>query len=309
MSSSQWQADIEIHTELAKQCIESQFPQFKPIENIYQLAEGWDNCVFLVNETWIFRFPRRKVAAPLIERENQLLPVLSQRLTLATFNPIFQGQASKLFPYAFHGYKMLPGEAAYQLTLSHQQRQNSIQPLALFLKQLHSTDRQQAQQLGAKPQVYDRTDASFIVEALWQRFQHINERGFAILNETVFAKEMQIALEIQLDKKHQVLVHGDLYSRHLLFDQGKLSAVIDWGDVGINHPAVDLAVVYSFLPKDLHEIFWQYYGAVDQSTQDYARFLGIHSTLTTLLYGAETDDQPLVEESLYGLGNISPQIL
>ena len=42
---------------------------------------------------------------------------------------------------------------------------------------------------------------------------------------------------------------GDLYVRHLLLNElCELTGVIDWGDVHLGDPAVDLMIAYSFLP-------------------------------------------------------------
>ena len=39
-----------------------------------------------------------------------------------------------------------------------------------------------------------------------------------------------------------VLVHGDFYSRHVLVDEtGGMAGVIDFGDLHVGHPAVDLS--------------------------------------------------------------------
>ena len=73
MSSEQWHADILITEELAKNCLQDQFPLLSPIKTIKCIGEGWDNKVFLVNEKIIFRFPRRKIAVELMERENKII--------------------------------------------------------------------------------------------------------------------------------------------------------------------------------------------------------------------------------------------
>jgi aminoglycoside phosphotransferase (APT) family kinase protein len=35
-----------------------------------------------------------------------------------------------------------------------------------------------------------------------------------------------------------------------MFNQGRLTGIIDWGNTGINNRAVDLAVIFSFYPRD-----------------------------------------------------------
>ena len=40
------------------------------------LGAGWDNTVFLVNESFVFRFPRREIAVACMEAEIRVLPGL-----------------------------------------------------------------------------------------------------------------------------------------------------------------------------------------------------------------------------------------
>ena len=74
------------------------------------------------------------------------------------------------------------------------------------------------------------------INSLSERVEKINTRNIASINLSVFNEEMKTASGISLPKT-KVLVHGDLYCRHLMFDQEKLVGIIDWGDVGINNPA------------------------------------------------------------------------
>ena len=45
-------------------------------DDVRIVAAGWDNTIVLVDETWVFRFPRRQIALPGIDREIALLPTL-----------------------------------------------------------------------------------------------------------------------------------------------------------------------------------------------------------------------------------------
>jgi aminoglycoside phosphotransferase (APT) family kinase protein len=92
------------------------------------------------------------------------------------------------------------------------------------------------------------------------------------------------------------VLQGDLYCRHLLFDQGKLSGIIDWGDMEINHKVVDLSVIWSFYPTAGHSVFLKTYGEVDPDTWQYARFLALYLMLTVLLYAHDIGEPLLIME-------------
>lgn len=308
MTTEQWHADITITEQLVKECIESQFPTLAPIHEIKCLGEGWDNTVYLINHKVIFRFPRRKIAVDLIARENSVLENLQGKLNLTIPNPVFRGQPSTHYPYPFHGYEMIKGVSGCEAQLSHEALLKSLPVLATFLKQLHSNLAEKASQMGASLQVYDRTNVSLTIPALTERVDKINSRKIANINLEVFQSETSIAQKLVLPENH-CLIHGDLYCRHLLFDEEKLSAVIDWGDVGINSPAVDLAVIWSFYPESSHPHFFDVYGEVEQATWQYARFLGIYSGLTLILYAHDTQNQKLFTAAINSVLGINSNLL
>src|SRR6185437_6834136 len=55
-----WSAEVELDEGLVRRLI-GQFPEL-PVRSLRMLAEGWDNTVWLANERYAFRFPRRRIA-------------------------------------------------------------------------------------------------------------------------------------------------------------------------------------------------------------------------------------------------------
>jgi aminoglycoside phosphotransferase (APT) family kinase protein len=51
-----------------------------------------------------------------------------------------------------------------------------------------------------------------------------------------------------------VWIHGDLTSENLLAVSGRLSAVIDFGCLGVGDPACDLIVVWNLLPPEMRDL-------------------------------------------------------
>lgn len=94
-----------------------------------------------------------------------------------------------------------------------------------------------------------------------------------------------------------------------MFDNDELVGIIDWGDVGINSPAVDLGVVFSFYPESCHKAFFDIYKKVDKQTLQYARFVGLYSAITVLLYGHDINKPNLVNESSDSILRINPRLL
>jgi aminoglycoside phosphotransferase (APT) family kinase protein len=69
------------------------------------------------------------------------------------------------------------------------------------------------------------------------------------------------AAETLTPPSESVLVHGDLHVRHVLVGEGgRPSAVIDWGDVTLAEPSVDLSLYWSQLDGPARAAFHDAYG-------------------------------------------------
>ncbi|MDQ0218615.1 hypothetical protein ELQ35_04435 [Peribacillus cavernae] len=63
----------------------------------------------------------------------------------------------------------------------------------------------------------------------------------------------------------------------------------------IGHPAIDLSLIYSFLPVKGRGIFFEHYGNVDDETKSIALFKSIYSSIVLLVYGIDKQDAALVD--------------
>jgi aminoglycoside phosphotransferase (APT) family kinase protein len=58
-----------------------------------------------------------------------------------------------------------------------------------------------------------------------------------------------------------VWLHGDLHPANILVEHGRLSGVIDFGDITAGDPASDLSVAWMLLPLEWHAAFRAAYAA------------------------------------------------
>ncbi|MHC5115085.1 MAG: phosphotransferase, partial [Planctomycetota bacterium] len=283
----------------ARSLVESQFPDLAPAR-LTSFGVGWDNTAYLVNDEWVFRFPRREIAVDLIETENRLLPALADRLPLPIPVPTLTGEPEERYPWPFAGYRELPGHTACRADLDDKQRALSAAPLAEFLKTLHAVPAAEAHALGAPPDTIRRMDVAYRTEKVRDRLDQCVACGLvddpapfrAILDDT--PRDWTPAAD--------TLVHGDLYARHVLVDDdGHPTGVIDWGDVHVGDRANDLGIVAGFLPPSAQATFFEVYGAVDDDTWRMARFRALLSAVMILVYGHDVDDDALVREGLASL--------
>jgi aminoglycoside phosphotransferase (APT) family kinase protein len=300
MTERPWLSERVVAPELAKILIESQFPDLAPAE-VQALGTGWDNTVYLVNQAWAFRFPRREMALMLMETEFKLLDSLAPRLALGIPVPRFKGQPSPDFEWPFAGYSLVPGQTACGAQLSNQQREDMVLPLADMLKTLHRFPQEEALALDLPLDRMKKVDLALRRPQIFERLEQAQALG--LLSHLSPWQPFLAGLPAETPpERPSCLVHGDLYIRHLVVDAaGGLTGVIDWGDAHWGDPACDLSVVYSVLPPETHAKFWQYYGPVSPETRMLARMRALFHNLAILLYAADTQDVNLEREARQGL--------
>lgn len=297
--SQQWTAEFKLEPDLAKLLIESQFPQLKPV-SLEFIGQGWDNVAYRVNQDYLFRFPRRQMGADLIDVEWNMLHALVQRLPIPIPKPLFYGKPDVQFKWPFLGYNFLDGKSACGAGLTMQERMSFAQPLAHFLKALHAIDQDEAYKLGAGPDILEKLNVHKRLPIAQQNIEKIRALGlFKNCDQLLAVLE---SLKDVCDTGPKVLVHSDLYARHFLINQErKICGVIDWGDVRIANPAVDLQLLFSFLPRQAYSLFVSVYGKIDEQTDQLALFRALFHTASIVVYAHDVGDQDLLNEGLIGL--------
>jgi aminoglycoside phosphotransferase (APT) family kinase protein len=289
-----WEAEQSIGPALALEVIKTQFPGLHA-KSIELLGSGWDNDAYLVNGSFVFRFPRREVAVAILEHEAAFLPRIEKLLPLAVPLPKWRGKPAGGYPWPFIGYPHLPGISACGANLSDEERGESAEPLARFLKALHAIPLSIGHEAHLPGDLIARLDVEKLTKAIKKNLEALEQlEGF----------DQILAQAPLLRKPHcSAIVHGDFYVRHLLVDsKHQLTAVIDWGDVHLGDIAVDLSIAHSFLPPAHHSLFRAAYGEIDDQTWRLARFRALHHSAYIVNFGQATSDKAIVREGLKALG-------
>lgn len=292
-SSNQWDAEWEVSEELAYKLISSQFPQLAT-KSVKKLGHGWDNTVFLVGSEYAFRFPRREVAINSLRMEGKILPKLKNYFSIAYSIPLFFGEGDYNYPAPFLGYPYLSGE--FPIGLTDKQRALSATTLAQFLKSLHAFPVQIAQENGAQ---YDHRNLTDIAMRKKKIHKFISDLALHFSEEEYHAISNYLE-QLRTERVNQkyVFLHGDLHFKNILVDEnGRVSGIIDWGDINIGHPACDLNVVYSFLPPDARSDFFKEYGDVDEETKILSRLIAIYIPILIMMQAIDDKDERLVDEA------------
>jgi aminoglycoside 2''-phosphotransferase len=210
-------------------------------------AYGQNNDILIVNDSFIFRFPKYADGIRRLEKEKAILKGIRGFITLPIPHVCFEQVTTQLVGQAFVGYRFIPGVPLWRETVQsiddEQILENLAQQLAQFLKELHSISIEAI----IEPQfsVADTQDTWSDIYARIQAkcFPHmrLDARIWAADHfETFLADTTHFAYK-------PVLKHGDFGPSNILFDLDKqvISGIIDFGGAGLGDPAYDFAGILS----------------------------------------------------------------
>jgi aminoglycoside phosphotransferase (APT) family kinase protein len=289
----QWMPELTVDEGLARRLIARQFPEVG-VGALRLLGEGWDNTVWLVDERWVFRFPRRAVAIPGVEREMTALRRIAPLVPLPIPEPVFLGRPDDEFPWPFFGAPFVRGREP--LGLDDAARTALGRPLAEFLRALHG-----APVDGDLPDdPMGRADMAIRVSKAAEQVADAEEAGIWRAPDSV---ERYFAAAADLSRPEPTtILHGDLHFRHLLVDEhDRLAGVIDWGDLCRGDPSIDLSLLWSFFPRNGRSAFLDAYGPVTADQLLRARVLALCLCAVLALYAHHEGMVGVEGEALDGL--------
>ncbi len=296
----EWSAERHVDATLAADLIGAQFPALRGA-TVEPLAEGWDNTVYVVGGRWAFRFPRRAIALPGVEREVAVLSRVARLLPLPVPEPEFVGQPSGRFPWLFWGAPLLAGRELADAGMSDADRVDAAAGVGDFLRVLHGLPIDVVADVRLPVDPMRRADAGHRVASTRDRLEALVAQGIWTWSAEVEAL-LDEAVDVRPSAAQPVLVHGDLHSRHLLVDShGRAAAVIDWGDVCLADPAVDLSLGYAAFSGAARSAFLSAYGGIDAERELRARVLAVSLCAALAQYAAGEGFAGLQRESLSGL--------
>jgi aminoglycoside phosphotransferase (APT) family kinase protein len=290
-----WTAEHTVDEALARELISGQFPDL-PLERLRPGGVGWDNTVWLLDEQWAFRFPRRQIAIPGFEREIAVLPRIAPSLPAPIPVPRHVGRPAGAYPWPFFGAAFIPGREI-DADLDDAARGRLARPLAEFLRALHDLDVEGAE-LPADPN--RRGDMPFRVAQTEEGIEEVRRLGLWRPPDSL-SKVLDEARALPATPP-LALTHGDLHFRHLLVGgDGALAGVIDWGDVCRADPAIDLSIVWSLFPPAGRAEFLAAYGPVSEERLLRARVLAFSLGAMLARYGPDVGLERVAREAVAGL--------
>ncbi len=238
---------IVINIETVRKLIADQFPEWKDLSISAVASSGWDNKTFHLGNSMLIRMPSALRYASQVEKEQKWLPKLAPLLPLQIPVPLAMGIPSNGYPWKWSIYAWLEGDTA--ATGHIVDLCDFATSLGQFLIALQNIDVKNGPTAGL----------------------HSFYRGGSLTNYDMQTRNAILALKSKIDvdiateiwenavtttwKNPPVWVHGDISAGNLLVKDGKLSGVIDFGQLSIGDPSCDLAIAWTLFNGKSREAF------------------------------------------------------
>ena len=187
----------------------------------------------------------------LIEEEQRWLPELSSRLPIDVPVPIHVGRPSRDYPWPWSIVRWLPGEGADR---SPPDADEGCR-LASFLSCLH-----QAAPAGARVNPVRGVPLATRADQVCERLDRLVRTTDAITPSVRTAWHDALAASPNTER---LWLHGDLHPLNVLVSSGRITGVIDWGDLTAGDVATDLAVFWMLFDGPARVRALAAYGSVD----------------------------------------------
>jgi aminoglycoside 2''-phosphotransferase len=246
---------------------------------------GLLNNVVVVNNEFIFRFPKNQSAVEYLPTEARLLEFLRDKLTLE-------------IPTSFYvsddvmAYRMIAGETLRRdmlLKLNETEQQRAADQMAQFFKELHGIDPSMAD-FQLPP-----ADALMNYEGWVEAYRRIQKKVFPLLMphvrdfikehfERFLADENNFAFESKI-------VNTDIPPYHIIFDRERkiINGIIDFGCAGLGDPAVDFGVMLYNYGEPFYRRFFKTYPEAEQYLKRARFYAGAHE-VRWMLNGLEQNN-------------------
>lgn len=245
-----WTADRELTDEQALRAVRDQFPELA-CTRIELLGSGWDNDAFLVDDAWVFRFPRRAGVAAEMDAKHRMARLAAGALADSDVTvPVFDllGAPSAAFPYRFSGYRWIPGVAADRVDMNPHQTRAMAQHLGAILSRLHATPIDTAREARVPSDHEGPRDWYVETVAIADDLYH---RESAQVQECVDWLRAGPDVPASYAGPPRFL-HNDICPDHVLVDadRHRIVGLIDLDDASLGDPVLDFVVLPPWMGWD-----------------------------------------------------------
>ncbi|MFE0376953.1 aminoglycoside phosphotransferase family protein [Streptomyces inhibens] len=274
MTSAKMHADeVDIDASLVGRLVAAQFPQWADLPVTKVRSAGTDNAMYRLGDDMAVRLPLTPGAAQGVDKEQRWLPRLAPLLPLAVPMPLGKGVPGEGYDLPWSVYRWLDGQNAFDEPLTDL-RAAAVE-LGRFVVALRQVD------AAAGPPSFRGGPLRTRDDDVRVAIRDLDAGG--TLDGEAATAAWDAALRLPAWHGAPVWVHSDLLPGNLLARDGRLSAVIDFGGLGVGDPACDMMAAWTVLSAETRDLFRAASGA-DDATWARGRGWALCFGLTALHY-------------------------
>jgi aminoglycoside phosphotransferase (APT) family kinase protein len=240
--------EVETSIPMLRSLLGKQFPHWADLPMEAVPSAGTDNALYRLGEDLVVRMPRIHWAAGQVEKEHLWLAKLAPFLPLAIPLPLAQGSPGEGYPWNWSVCQWLEGETAAVDRLTDPGQ--AALRLAEFICALQRID-----PTGGPPPGPDNSFRGVALAARDAQARAAIDALQGIIDTAAAAAAWEAALRVPAWAGPPVWIHGDLQPGNLLAQSGQLSAVIDFGCLGVGDPACDMIAAWNFFSAADRAVF------------------------------------------------------
>lgn len=269
--------EVETSVELVRALVDDQFPEWADLPVTRVTEFGTDHALYRLGDDLVARLPIIHWAVDQVASDARWMPVLGPQLPLAVPQPSGVGRPGHGYPYPWLVVGWLPGRTP---TVDALDQERTATDLAGFVRALHAVDTTGgALKTGTMRGVPLAACDAVARDAIAEAGDRFDAPALLVAWEDALAADPWPGPPVWL--------HGDLLAGNLLERDGRLSAVIDFGGLGLGDPAADVAPAWSLLDAVGRERYRAALG-YDDHTWRRGRGWAILTSVTGLDYYEET---------------------
>ncbi|MER5929471.1 aminoglycoside phosphotransferase family protein [Streptomyces sp. NPDC002054] len=270
----------EIDEDLVRRLVRTRFPQWSGLPVTGVPSGGTSNVMYRLGTDMVVRLPRTAGAAVDVDTEHHWLPRLAPQLPTAVPVPLGRGEPAEGYPWPWSVYRWLEGETPLS-TAADAEPAADAGPLAAdlagFITALRAVDPAGGPAAYRSEPLAARDAATR--NALAELYEELDTAGATAVWEA--------ALEAPGWTRPPAWIHADLQPGNVLTVRGRLSAVLDFGCLGLGDPAVDTIAAWYILPASARDGFRAAVGA-DEAMWARGRGWALSIALMELRYYRES---------------------
>ncbi|KUN69671.1 aminoglycoside phosphotransferase family protein [Streptomyces griseorubiginosus] len=237
--------ELDIDAELVRGLIADQFPRWGELPVSRVESAGTDNAMFRLGDDMVVRLPRLPGGGHQVEFEHRWLPLLAPRLPLAVPEPLAKGEPGRGYALPWGVYRWLDGDNAYDSPLT--ELTHAAVELGRFVSALRAVD------VTGGPASYRPGPLHLFDDGTREAIQDLGAAGLLDANgATALADE---AGRLPGWDGAPVWLHADLLPGNLLAVDGRLTAVIDFGCLGVGEPTADTLPAWTVFTGESRRLF------------------------------------------------------